>query len=80
MPLAPTLAMSKLTNKIGCFMQHEVNGGVETQESMDNANTFAFTRFIDMIIVVLIIQLFNCVELTINSSPILTLFVVFTGF
>jgi len=26
-------------------MQREVNGGVETQESMYNANTFAFTRF-----------------------------------
>jgi hypothetical protein len=61
-------------------MQHAVNGGVETQESMDNANTFAFTRFTDMIMVVSIIQSFNCVELTINSSPILTLSVVFAGF
>ena len=61
-------------------MQREVNGGVETQESMDNANTFAFTRFTAMIMVVSIIQLFNYVELTINSSSILTLSVVFAGF
>jgi hypothetical protein len=61
-------------------MQHEVNGGVETQECMDNANTFPFTRFTDMIMVVSIIQLFHCVELTINSSLILTLSVVFAGF
>ena len=57
-----------------------MNGGVETQESMDNANTFAFTRFTAMIMVVSIIQLFNYVELTINSSSILTLSVVFAGF
>jgi hypothetical protein len=80
MPSAPTPVTSELTNKIGCFMQHAVNGGVETQESMDNANTFAFTRFTDMIMVVSIIQSFNCVELTINSSPILSLSVVFAGF
>lgn len=52
-------------------MQHEENGGgVETQESMDNAhkdhNTFAFTSFTDLIMVVSIILFFNCVELTIN--------------
>ena len=66
-------------------MQHEENaGGVQTQESMDNAqnnhNTLLFGSLTDLLMVVSITLLFSCVELTINFSPILTFPFVFTGF
>ena len=66
-------------------MQHKENaGGVQTQESMDNAqnshNTLLFGSLTDLLMVVSIILLFSCVELTINFSPILTFPFVFTGF
>ena len=52
-------------------MQHEENaGGVQTQESMDNAqnshNTLLFGSLTDLLMVVSITLLFSCVELTIN--------------
>jgi len=66
-------------------MQHEENaGGVQTQESMDNAqnnhNTLLFGSLTNLLMVVSITLFFSCVELTINFSPILTFPFVFTEF